>query len=347
MRSDKESLNLALNAYYLRGQVLHLMGKTQKALSDYKQGARMAGEENELKTCAHCYLGMSRVYFDIGDRSSSHEAIEPALKLLRKINDKKGEADCLLQFGRLASVNEEYEKALKYYGEARKIQVSENDLQGLNAAYDDIGSIYRKLHKFKPSLSYFLKSLDLDEQLGMFREQAITLNNIGTLYHEHGRHEEALEYYKRALKIRIRTGDKRGQATTLVNIGTTYAHLKKYEKALKYQKESLEIREQIGNLPMVANSLNNVGMTYQTIEKYDKALPYFRKALKICEDTREIYGEIVCNLNLGAALILKGKTTSAEKHFSTALSLSIKTKNKYLEKTIRASIEKHRQDSQL
>ena len=75
----------------------------------------------------------------------------------------------------------------------------------------------------------------------------LSINCIGVIYGQLNNYEKALEYFLKSLEINEEIGNKKGISYSLGNIGILYRRLKKYDKAIEYLLESLKIEEEIGN----------------------------------------------------------------------------------------------------
>ena len=72
------------------------------------------------------------------------------------------------------------------------------------------------------AITYFEKSIGLQEEVGDKITLAASLNNIGYIYKVQGDIIKGLTYYHNRLKIYDEIGDKKGEAISLTNIGVIY-----------------------------------------------------------------------------------------------------------------------------
>ena len=75
---------------------------------------------------------------------------------------------------------------------------------------------------------------------------ATTYNNIGLIYDAQGSYDEALQWYMKDLEITEQIGDRAGLATTLGNMGVLEMERGQLQRALEYFSRSRDLYERIG-----------------------------------------------------------------------------------------------------
>jgi len=195
--------------------------------------------------------------------------------------------------------------------------------KGIADAYSAIGVNYTfGKSDYTDGLGYFLKALNLIEELGSKPKKAKVLNNIGVVYWYQSDYPKALEYYFKALKIDEELGDKSEIAGTLCNIGIVYNSQEDYPKALEYMLKGNEIDKALGNKPGMASNLGNIGEIYRRLSDYDKALEYDSTALQLYEELGDKNG-IARNLgNIGAVYTEQEYYSKALEYYFKALRIS-------------------------
>jgi len=177
-----------------------------------------------------------------------------------------------------------YEQALSYYEKSLNINEELGDKSGIATTNNNIGSIYADQGNYELALFYNEKCLNIDKELGDKDGMATSYNNIGLIYKEQGNYEQALSYYEKSLNINEELGDKHGMATSYNNIGNIYAEQGNYEQALEYHDRSLKINEEIGDKIGMATSYNNIGDIYADQGNYSKTLGFGKKALTLAQE---------------------------------------------------------------
>ncbi len=132
----------------------------------------------------------------------------------------------------------------------------------LATSYNNIGGVYDSQGQYQEALSYYEKSREIQERLGLEVDLATSYNNIGGIYRSQGQYQEALSYYEKSREIQERLRLEVDLARSYNNIGIVYYFLKNYEKAEKYVSRAIQIWEKIGHI-----DLNTVRQNLEIIQK--------------------------------------------------------------------------------
>ncbi|MBL4625256.1 MAG: tetratricopeptide repeat protein [Flavobacteriales bacterium] len=167
-------------------------------------------------------------------------------------------------------------------------------LVSLAAALNNIGYIHKLDGHISEALEYYLKSLQITEELKDKEGTATALNNIGAIYSRQGDIKTSLSYYHNSLKIYKEIDDISGIATTLGNIGLTHKDRGDLETGLDYYHQALTKYEELRDSPDqnstragkqgIAISWNNIGRICNQQGDAEKGLNCYLKSLKIYEE---------------------------------------------------------------
>ena len=100
--------------------------------------------------------------------------------------------------------------------------------------------------QYAKALSFFQKSLQVNESIDNREGVALSLNNMGTVHQSTGEYVRALDCYQRALTINSEIGNPEGQSLNLNNIGSVTLSLGKPQAALEFFQKSLTLEEKRG-----------------------------------------------------------------------------------------------------
>ena len=199
-------------------------------------------------------------------------------------------------------------------------------------AYNRIGMVYYSQDEYEKALGYFGRALKIRERKPdlYYPEIATTYNNIGGVYRKQGKYRMALELYDKALEIQKENlnSNRLRMADTYNNKGVSFRYESLFEESLDCHLMALEIREDVlgTNHPDTAISYSNIGTTYRYLGNYDKALEYYQKALNADITTRGINNDYTAidYHNLGSVYRLLGNSEEALKYYHTALAIEEK-----------------------
>ena len=208
----------------------------------------------------------------------------------------------------------------------------------LATLYARMGQIYKQRLKRGESqdyqqelalaIQYFSKAADLQKELGLEEDFALTLNNLAYLYNLQGRYDQAEPLYLQALELRKRLlGEEHPNvAASLNNLAELYRTQGRYAEAEPLYLQALELSKRLlgEEHPNVASSLNNLALLYESQGRYDQAEPLYLQALEL---RKRLLGEEHPNVavslnNLAGLYRTQGRYAEAEPLYLQALELS-------------------------
>ena len=264
---------------------------------------------------------LGNAYYYLGETKKAIEYYEHALKIARKIGDRRGEGNRLGNLGNAYSALGETKKAINYYEQALKIDREIGDRRGEGADLGNLGNAYSDLGETKKAIDYHEQALKIDREIGNRRGEGKRLGNLGSAYYYLGETKKAIDYYEQALKIDREIGDRRGEGADLGNLGLAYSTLGDAKKAINYYEHALKIAREIGDRRGEGNQLGNLGLAYYYLGETKKAIDYYEQALKIAREIGDRSGEGNRLGNLGLAYYYLGETKKAINYYEQALKI--------------------------
>jgi tetratricopeptide (TPR) repeat protein len=146
---------------------------------------------------------------------------------------------------------ERYEESLNLY---KKIlnKTDQSNIFAIAKLYNNIGFIYRKTCKYSLAEKYYLKSYQMEKQIGSKQLQGRTLNNLGGICRMKKRYKDALSYFNDSAHIRSSIGDSSGLSSSLLNKGIVLREMGKMRAAKRVLKESYNIRKRTGSEKLIS-----------------------------------------------------------------------------------------------
>ena len=220
------------------------------------------------------------------------------------------------------------------YFNAGQFQESKQSFQQALEIYQDIGErrlealslmgiilFYASRYQYEEVILYAQQSLTILQEIGERRLIAGLMNDLGNLYSHLGRHKQALDYYQQSLAIFRELENQAGIALSFNSLGSFYESLGQYEQALDYLQRSLAIREEIGDQADIADSFNNLGIVYNDLGQYEKALDYHQRSLAILQETGSP-AQVAASLhNLGLVYSDLGQYNKALDYYQRSLAI--------------------------
>lgn len=199
-------------------------------------------------------------------------------------------------------------------------------LKSVASAFNNIGFLANNRGDISKALTYYQKSLKIQEEIKDKGGIANSTNNIGYIHNSHGDIPKALDYYHKSLRIYEEMLDenknsnetqniKKGIAYSLNNIGQIYLNQGDVAKTLDCYYRALKIREEIKDPKGISQSLNNIGFALYNHgnpscksskeiclkEGRLKAFEYYTRSLKLREEINDQRGIAISLSNIGGA----------------------------------------------
>jgi tetratricopeptide (TPR) repeat protein len=105
------------------------------------------------------------------------------------------------QLGIIAADEGKHKLSFKYLQKSAQYSLQAKDMRGVAISLDAIGSLFLLLHEYDRAKEYFLKSLEIKEELGETRITATTLFNLSNMYRLKGDLGNSYIYWKKAASI--------------------------------------------------------------------------------------------------------------------------------------------------
>jgi diguanylate cyclase (GGDEF)-like protein len=256
------------------------------------------------------------------DPKKAIEYGKEALSILKNSPNHRLEISVLTDIGWAYLTLSDYENAIAYSEQARKLAEKENDREGLSQAINNLGVIAQRRDQPIAAVNYFEQSLDIQKQLNLKEDIANSLNNLGFVYSMAlTDYDRGIEYHLQALKLREELKDQAGIALSLNNLGIVYSRLADSDKALDYLNRALELRKKLGLKARTAATLNNIGDVYMKLGEYEKSLEINQQSLRLRKEIGERSGVAMSLRDIGETYTNLGQIDEAEKYLTDALNL--------------------------
>ncbi|MCL1491077.1 MAG: tetratricopeptide repeat protein [Pseudanabaena sp. Salubria-1] len=242
--------------------------------------------------------------------------------------DRKADADKLLQRGIQQYQISQFEEAFQYWQQALAIYREIKDRLGEGASLGNLGIAYGSLNKYEKAIEFHLQSLAIDREIKDRLGEGQSLRNLGIAYYFLGKYDKAIEFQLQSLAIAREIKDRLGEGNALGNLGLSYDSLGKYDKAIEFHLQYLAIAREIKNRLGEGQSLGNLGNAYRNLGKYDKAIEYQLQSLEIKREIKDRLGEGNALGNLGNAYFALGKYDKAIEFHLQSLAIAREIKDR-------------------
>jgi len=263
----------------------------------------------------------------------------PAVAQAQAREDRKAEADRLLQQGIQQYQTSQYEAALQSWAQALTLYRAIPNRNGEANVLNNLGLAYYSLSQYEKAIAYYEQARPIFQQVKNRNGEANVLNNLGIAYDSLSQYEKAIAYYEQARPIFQQVKDRKSEAKVLMGLGTAYYSLSQVEKAIAYYEQARPIFQQVKDRNGEANVLMNLGNAYQSLSQYERAIAYYEQALPILQQVKDRAGEGTLFSNLGILFARRNDPELAIVFYKQSVSVreSIRQDIRKLDRDLQAS----------
>jgi signal transduction histidine kinase len=249
------------------------------------------------------------------------------LETLIRSRESRSEKDSILIRLKL-DLAQEYrrsnpERALQLARDAETIAREILYIPGLANAFTSMGISYAQTGAWVRALNFFLKALQLKDELGDQQGMAALLSNIGVLHGKLNDEERALRYHQRAIRHFRETNDKRGLAYTYNNIGVIHLERGEFDKALQSLYASLDAKKELRDAPGLASTHLNIGITFFMQGKHGRAMENYERAAEFYSNLGDRHGQAEVLQRIGLLHLARNDASKAFDYGQRALRSAI------------------------
>nr|MDZ8213018.1 tetratricopeptide repeat protein [Nostoc sp. ChiSLP03a] len=253
---------------------------------------------------------------------------QQALKLYQQIKDRQSEAKALGSLGLAYSNLGNYGKAIEYQQQWLDIAREIKDCQSEGAALGNLGLVYSNLGNYDKAIEYGQQHLALAREIKDRQSEGNALGNLGMAYFYLGNYDKAIEYGQQHLALAREIQNRQSEGNALGNLGLAYLYLGNYVKAIEYQQQWLAIAREIKNRQSEGKALGNLGLAYKNLGNYAKAIEYQQQWLTIAREIKDRQSEGSALGNLGLAYFYLGNYAKAIEYGQQVLVIAREIKDR-------------------
>jgi DNA-binding SARP family transcriptional activator/tetratricopeptide (TPR) repeat protein len=272
-----------------------------------------------------------RLALSIWDASLRYTDIDAALSLsrialraVRAVGDRRGEAMILTNLGSAAELSGELVPAVEYLQAAAEQFRLAGDQYGEGAALANLGYVLGCLGRNESSLDYHRRTVAIMRSIGHERGIANGLTDIADCLRRLGRPEEALPLFEQALATHVELGRPWDAADTRRKLAVAYHDLGRFADAIATATSAMhQFRDEEDPLGE-AYAANRAGLAHRDLGSTGEADDLQRHALTLlsginAEHSAELYNE---RADIHRCL---GEPADAERQYRLALTTAART----------------------
>lgn len=227
-------------------------------------------------------------YYTVTDISKSEAYIEEAIMISEGINYTKGLAEAYMKYGVLNVQQGDYNEALKHTLQAKQLQDSLYDTQGVILTNSAIAQIYTHLKKPEKAVEMQL------ENLSFFKNDSLNLSKarihfyLATAYGDIYDYKNAKDHYKKAKHIAQKNNFQTGVHIANSSLGTIARFEGDYQKSIDYLESALAFYQSNNQTANVAHTNFELAKSYGKTGQTDKAIVLNQAAIEVYQNQNNI-----------------------------------------------------------
>lgn len=285
-----ESRRYDLRAYALAMTVLEFGGQYREGLDYARRMLTIAQARGNNEATIRAYLAVGRMQREIGQLATAEVVLQQARTLAAYDELSELEAEVRVHLAKVHQLQGRHLEALQELQLAQEETEQHDDRLLLAQVLSSIGDIYRVLGASREALTFYTRSLSLEQGRGSLLGQAILRDKIALALLAQDKPQEALTNAEESLRLRQSIKDIVGQARSYSVLGTILNRLHRYQEAQSYQEQALELEERLQNPRGQGIALLHLGTTARALRQYNRAREYYTKALTVTKRDNDQIG---------------------------------------------------------
>ncbi|WCT13904.1 tetratricopeptide repeat-containing sensor histidine kinase [Mucilaginibacter jinjuensis] len=277
---------------------------------------------------ANGLLQTGHVDYFKGKSTEAQQELNEAIRIFKKLNDKKGLVACYQAFGAMYTLLADYPSAIKNLNLAIEInsQLGNNELMQ-TSLYKSMGNVYFSKGELSKSLDYYYKGLFIAIKNHYTIPAGNLYNNIGVVLQNMEVYPNAFDHFKKALEILGKTNNAQALGTINQNIGEILLAQNDLDGAIRYLNKANYIVKKQNDKDGLSSVYADLGLCYAAKNDFGKAISYIDTSLQIAQKYKMIYNQAYALIGLANVYNQQKDYQNAYKYATAGQQLSVKLGN--------------------
>lgn len=310
-----------LRAYALALAILEFGGQYREGLDYARRMLGIAQARGNNEATARAYLAVGRMQRELGQLMSAEVVLQQARMLASSDELSELEIEVRLHLAKVHQLQGRHLEALQELQLAQE-ESEQNDARIMLArVFSSIGDIYRILGASREAMTFYLRSLSLEQGRGSLLGQAILRDKIALSLLAQGKLDDALADAQESLELREQINDVVGRARSNTVIGMILLRLGRYQDAHARLLQALTLEEQLQNPRGQGIALLHLGNTARAQHMYDQALDFYQRAMAVTRRDNDQIGQARVYERIGDLNFDQGRRDQANAQWVEALKI--------------------------
>lgn len=204
-----------------------------------------------------------------------------SVELSRQIKDSSYLAKTLFNTGSSYRLKEEYENAVKYYEEGKKLFETFGNKTMLAQSYDILQNLFTGMKQYRRALDYGKKAVKMLKEIDNLTMLGTAYNNLGLNYINLQLFDSAKICFNEGLAIALKTNDKHMEVNLYLNMGDVLIEQGKFKAIKPYMEKALVISREMDLYESETIALKGLSFYFQFVKNYAFAKRYADTAMAL------------------------------------------------------------------
>ncbi|KAA3600890.1 MAG: hypothetical protein DWQ06_08695 [Calditrichaeota bacterium] len=264
-------------------------------------------------------IDISKIYTFIGKVDEAISVLKKCSEQAQNLSFKKLQGVAFNEIGVNLVYQGNFDEGMKYFLKQVEICNEIGEKDKILNVYGNMGVVYAEKGDYDNSIESFQKSLKIGKEIGDKKGIGNAIGNIGIVYTEKNELGKAMECFEEQQRIYEEIGDKNGVSIALGNMGRVYGSQKNPGKAIECYRKQIKICEKLGNKRGISIASGNIGSVFKGIKSYEKAMEYFQKKMILCKELGDNFGLSIVLGNIGEIHRINGEFDKTLENFDKAI----------------------------
>ncbi len=283
-----------------------------------EQGMALANDSTRPEL-ARCYLLGAKIYYRRGDMHEALDWINHSLQITDERGDLADRANVLRLKGVIQSDIGELSSSIQALEEARTIwEQLHDDISGKSRILNDLGAVYDQMGRWHEAIACYEQAKEISESIGDIVGIAYAANNIAYLLVGRNELQRAYDLYVYSGECFNQMGSAWGVVMTDLNRAEIFKLKGEPQAVLAIVQHSLEMLERIKSRTFIPETLRLGAEASLNLGDYPAAKQYAEQSLQEAESMGMTLEQGIAQRVLGQIALAQGEHHHAETYFALA-----------------------------
>ncbi|WP_295117469.1 sensor histidine kinase [uncultured Chitinophaga sp.] len=229
-------------------------------------------------------LQQAQTYAAKGNTDSAEIVFRQAGAMAKKLDYTDGLFEYTGKYANLLYIQSRYQEAMDVSRQQLDLAQRTNNKKKIAQSYNNIGLQYQSLGDLRTAADYYIKALQLSEELSDPVNQQKYNTNLSSVFYDMRDKEKSLYYARKGYEVAVAIKDTGRITRSLINVIISEVLNEDFTAAIAHSREIIDMGSK-ADPDALMTAYNNLGDIYHRLKKYNEALVNYRRALSLVQET--------------------------------------------------------------